>query len=91
MANVTDPNVNMGVNSWYDENQKWLRQSKVELRRYEEMQRLTPTVTHEGEELLLLVPQIASMPAKALKKPIGSLSHLREVIVNALDFAITGI
>jgi len=59
--------------------------------RNEEMQRLTPTVTHEGEELLLLVPQIASMPAKALKKPIGSLSHLREVIVNALDFAITGI
>ncbi len=57
----------------------------------EEMKRLTPIVTYEGKELLLLVPQIASMPAKALKSPIGSLSHLREEIVAALDFAITGI
>lgn len=58
---------------------------------HEEMKRLTPTITYEGEELLFLVPQIASMPAKALKNPIGSLSHLREEIVAALDFAITGI
>ena len=57
----------------------------------EEMKRLTPIVTYEGKELLLLVPQIASMPAKALISPIGSLSHLREEIVAALDFAITGI
>ncbi len=56
-----------------------------------EMLRLTPTVTYEGQELLLLVPQIASMPAKSLNDPIGSLSHLREDIVTALDFAITGI
>ena len=59
--------------------------------RNEEMKRLTPTVTYRGEELLLLVPQIASMPAKALKNPIGSVGHLREEIVAALDFAITGI
>ncbi|MEQ8835403.1 CcdB family protein [Haliea sp.] len=59
--------------------------------RNEKMERLTPTVTYDGEELLLLIPQIASMPAKALKKPIGSLSHLREEIVTALDFALTGI
>ena len=57
----------------------------------EGMRRLTPTVTYEGEQLLLLVPQIASMPARALKNPIGSLSHLREEIIAALDFAITGI
>lgn len=57
----------------------------------EEMKGLTPTVTYEGEDLLLLIPQIASMPAKALKDPIGSLSHLRDEIITALDFAITGI
>jgi toxin CcdB len=57
----------------------------------EEMKGLTPVVTYEGEDLLLLIPQIASMPAKALKKPVGSLSHLRDEIVAALDFAITGI
>jgi toxin CcdB len=63
---------------------------KVDFRN-EEMGKLTPTITYEGEELLLLVPQISSMPAKALKNPIGSLSHLREEIVAAVDFAITGI
>ena len=57
----------------------------------EEMRRPTPTITYEGEEFLFLVPQIASMPAKVLKNPIGSLSHLREELMAALDFAITGI
>lgn len=57
----------------------------------EQLKKLTPTVEYEGQELLILIPQIASIPAKVLKKPIGSLSHLREEIVSALDFAITGI
>jgi toxin CcdB len=57
----------------------------------EEMKGLTPTVTYEGEDLLLLIPQIASMPVKALRVSIGSLSHLRDEIIAALDFAITGI
>ncbi len=57
----------------------------------EEMKRLTPTVSYKNEELLLLVPQIASMPVKMLRDPIGSISHLRDEIVAALDFAITGI
>ena len=52
---------------------------------------LTPTVEYEGEDLLLLVPQIASIPSKSLKKPIGSLSHLRNEIIAAVDFALTGI
>jgi len=63
---------------------------KVDLKN-EQLTRLTPEVTYEGEELLLLVPQIASIPAKTLKNPIGSLSHLRDEIVAALDFAVTGI
>lgn len=57
----------------------------------EEMKGLTPTVTYEGEELLLLIPQVASLPTKVLKDPVGSLSHLRDEIIAALDFAITGI
>jgi toxin CcdB len=55
------------------------------------MKRLTPEIEYEGEALLLLVPQIASIPAKYLKDPIGSLNHFRDEIVAALDFAITGI
>ena len=57
----------------------------------EELKRLTPTVEYAGEDLLLLAPQVASIPAKFLKNSIGSLSHLRDEIVAALDFAITGI
>ena len=64
---------------------------RKELFKGEEMKNLTPSIEYEGEELLLLVPQIASIPSKALRKPIGSLSHLRDKIIAALDFAITGI
>ncbi len=52
---------------------------------------LTPEISYEGDELLLLVPQIASMPTKLLNNPIGSLSHFRDEIIAAIDFAITGI
>ncbi len=57
----------------------------------QQLRRLTPVIEYDGEKLLFLVPQIASIPTKVLKKPIGSLSHLRDDIVAALDFAIKGI
>jgi toxin CcdB len=57
----------------------------------EKMDLLTPQIEYEKKQLLLVVPQIASMPSKSLKNPIGSLSHLRDEIISALDFAITGI
>ncbi|BFM05014.1 CcdB family protein [Halioxenophilus aromaticivorans] len=57
----------------------------------ESMKGLTPEIEYDGEKLLLLIPQIASIPSKTLNKPIGSLSHFRDEIIAALDFAITGI
>ena len=57
----------------------------------EKMQGLTPELSYEGEKLLLLTPQIASVPSKLLKNPVGSLSHFRDEIIAAMDFAITGI
>ena len=57
----------------------------------EVMKGLTPEITYEDKSLLLLTPQISSVPAKLLKKPIGSLSYFREQIINAVDFAISGI
>ena len=57
----------------------------------ESMKGLTPDIEYDGEKLLLLTPQIASVPAKTLKNPIGSLSHLRNEIISAIDFSITGI
>ena len=55
------------------------------------MKVLTPELSYEDEPLLLLTPQIASVPSKALIKPVGSLNSFRDEIVAALDFSITGI
>jgi len=57
----------------------------------EAMTKLTPQIAYENEELILLTPQISSVPTKQLKKPIGSLVHFREQVINSLDFAIAGI
>ena len=55
------------------------------------MKGLTPAVTFKDVHLLLLTPQISAVPKKQLKAPIGSLSHMRDDLLNALDFAIFGI
>ncbi|SFU88814.1 CcdB family protein [Halomonas korlensis] len=55
------------------------------------MQGLTPEITFADQELLLVTPQISSVPEKQLKRPIGSLAHIRDQIIGALDLAITGI
>ena len=59
--------------------------------RNEVMDRLTPEVSYDGEELLILTPQMSSVPVSILKKPLGSLSHFRDEIIGSLDFAVTGI
>jgi toxin CcdB len=55
------------------------------------MQHLTPEINFKNEKLLLLTPQIASVPANILKKPIGSLVNFRQEIIASLDFATTGV
>jgi len=52
---------------------------------------LTPVVGYAGEQLLLQTPQIASMPSKMLRDPIGSLDHFRTDIIASLDFALSGV
>lgn len=54
------------------------------------MKGLTPIITFEDEKLLLLTPQMASLPTKRLHDPIGTLAHLRDQIIGAVDFALTG-
>ena len=51
---------------------------------------LTPEVSYQGQALLLMTPQLSSVPAKILNNPIGSLEHFRTEIIAAIDFAITG-
>ena len=55
------------------------------------LNKLTPEIDYEGETYLLLTPQLTSMPLHLLQNPIGSIEALREYIINAIDFAITGI
>ncbi|NIB40574.1 plasmid maintenance protein CcdB [Pseudomaricurvus alkylphenolicus] len=52
---------------------------------------LTPVIEHGNEDYLLLMPQISSMPSHLLADAIGSLEHCRELVLNALDFAVGGI
>lgn len=55
------------------------------------MQGLTPEITFNDQALLLLTPQISSVPEKHLRNPIGTLVHFRSQIIGALDLAVTGI
>lgn len=59
--------------------------------RNEKMNGLTPIIEYENEEFILLTPQIASMPENLLKNPVGSVETMRDEIIAAIDFAITGI
>lgn len=51
---------------------------------------LTPELIFQDQDLLLLTPQLSSIRAKRLSMPVGTLAHLRDRIIAALDFAITG-
>ncbi|CAD5109212.1 CcdB family protein [Zestomonas carbonaria] len=53
--------------------------------------RLTPRVSIDGEDYLLLTPQMAGIASRDLGKPVGSLAHLRDEILAAIDLLITGI
>ena len=64
---------------------------KLDRFRHEKMDKLTPVIEYGGEKLLVLTPQLASVPARLLKKSTGSLNHFKDEIIAALDFAITGI
>ncbi|MCB1679389.1 MAG: CcdB family protein [Halioglobus sp.] len=57
----------------------------------EKLDKLTPMIEYAGEKLLVLTPQVATVPAQLLKKPAGSLQQFRDEIIAAMDFAVTGL
>ena len=59
--------------------------------RHESMSKLIPIVEYKNEQFVLLTPQIASIPSKSLQNPIGSIESMRDEIIAAIDFTITGI
>ncbi len=52
---------------------------------------LCPTTTLHDEEYVLLTHQMTNVPVSALKVPVGSLEHLRDDILAAIDFLVTGV
>lgn len=52
---------------------------------------LTPTVEIEGQEHILMTPQLAGISVKELGAEVAELTLIRDVIIASLDFLITGI
>lgn len=52
---------------------------------------LCPVTTISGEDFVLLTHQLTSVPLSALKTPLASLEHMRDDVVAAIDFLVTGI
>lgn len=55
------------------------------------MHTLTPILAFEGQEYLMLTPQLAGIPTRELGAPAGDLAVQRAVITSAVDFLIAGI
>ena len=55
------------------------------------MEKLTPKIEFEGETYLFLAQQLSSIPEEVLHDCIGSLSQSRGLLIDAIDFAITGV
>lgn len=52
---------------------------------------LTPLLEIDGEQYLMLTPQMAGIPTRLLGSAVADLSIQRDEIVAALDLLITGI
>ena len=52
---------------------------------------LCPEITIEGKKYSLLTHQMASISTRSLSHCEGSLAHIRNEIVSAIDFLFTGI
>ncbi|MEM7421265.1 MAG: CcdB family protein [Pseudomonadota bacterium] len=55
------------------------------------MKKLTPSIEFEGATYLFLAQQLSSIPEDVLNERIGSLAQSRELLIDAIGFAITGI
>ncbi|BCO18973.1 hypothetical protein KUC3_18300 [Alteromonas sp. KC3] len=55
------------------------------------MKKLTPSIEFEGSIYLFLAQQLSSIPEDVLNDRVGTLAQSRELLIDAIDFAITGI
>lgn len=52
--------------------------------------RLTPSIDIDGEQYLLMTPQLAGIACSELGAAVGNVADQRTVIIAALDLLITG-
>ncbi|MGI9281592.1 MAG: CcdB family protein [Endozoicomonas sp.] len=55
------------------------------------MKVLMLTVELLGTRLLVMTPQMASVPRKLLKNKVGNLGYMRQEIIESLDFLVGGV
>jgi len=55
------------------------------------IERLNPQFEVEGRKVVMLTPELAGVPRKALGEVVGDLARERDKIIAALDLAFTGI
>ena len=55
------------------------------------MRKLTPEIDFNGNTFLFMTQQLTSVPEGVLKNPVGTLDGSRALLIDAIDFAITGI
>ena len=51
---------------------------------------LTPALAFDGEEYVLMTPQVAGIARTELGATVGSLANERQTIIAAMDFLLTG-
>ena len=64
---------------------------KFETNKDKVLTQLTPILTIEKVDYLMLTPQLAGIQRKELGKAIADVEYARIEILNALDFLLTGI
>ena len=57
----------------------------------ENISKLCPVTEVDNESFFLLTQQMTNVPVSALQASKGSLVHLRDEIIAAVDFLVTGI
>ena len=55
------------------------------------VKKLMPILVIDGQRYVMITPQVAGVPRKALGAAIGDVSERRGEIIAALDFLLTGI
>lgn len=58
---------------------------------YHPLSRLTPMLTVQANQYLMMTPQLAGIPKRELGEEVESLAEARHEIITAIDFLLSGV